>query len=86
MIKKLLKKVGMLKFDMLGLKTIDIVNDALWEVNKTGKVIDTNNLPLDDSKVYSEIFAKGKTDSVFQFESQGMKQMLKRFQPENFEI
>lgn len=83
--KKIAEKVGMLKFDMLGLKTIDIVNDALWEVNKTGKVIDTNNLPLDDSKVYSEIFAKGKTDSVFQFESQGMKQMLKRFQPENFE-
>ena len=76
---------GMLKFDMLGLKTVDIINDTLWEMNKAGVVIDTNHLPLDDAEVYKEIFAKGKTDSVFQFESQGMKQMLKRFKPENFE-
>ena len=76
---------GMLKFDMLGLKTVDIINDTLWEMNKSGVVIDTNHLPLDDAEVYKEIFAKGKTDSVFQFESQGMKQMLKRFKPENFE-
>lgn len=76
---------GMLKFDMLGLKTVDIINDTLWEMNKSGVVIDTNHLPLNDAEVYKEIFAKGKTDSVFQFESQGMKQMLKRFKPENFE-
>lgn len=79
------EEIGMLKFDMLGLKTIDIINDTLWEMNKSGVVMDTNQLPLDDAEVYANIFAKGKTDSVFQFESPGMKQMLKRFQPENFE-
>ena len=79
------EEIGMLKFDMLGLKTVDIINDTLWEANKSGVLMDTNNLPLDDAAVYSNIFASGKTDSVFQFESNGMKQMLKRFQPENFE-
>lgn len=79
------EEIGMLKFDMLGLKTVDIINDTLWEANKSGVLMDTNNLPLDDAAVYSNIFSAGKTDSVFQFESNGMKKMLKRFQPENFE-
>lgn len=79
------EEIGMLKFDMLGLKTVDIINDTLWEMYKSGVVMDTNKLPLDDEDVYREIFAKGKTDSVFQFESNGMKQMLKQFKPENFE-
>lgn len=79
------EEIGMLKFDMLGLKTVDIINDTLWEMNKSGVLMDTNALPLDDKEVYANIFAKGKTDSVFQFESSGMKQMLKRFQPESFE-
>lgn len=76
---------GMLKFDFLGLKTLDIINDCLWQLHREGISVRTEDIPLDDKKVLREIFAKGQTNSVFQFESQGMKQMLRRFRPETFE-
>lgn len=76
---------GMLKFDFLGLKTVDIINDCLWQLHKRGIDINVYDIPLDDLAVYLEIFSKGHTDSVFQFESDGMKQMLKRFGPTCFE-
>ena len=79
------EEAGMLKFDVLGLKTVDIINDCLWQLEKEGIHVDIYSIPLEDKKVYREIFAKGQTDSVFQFESSGMKQMLKRFKPECFE-
>lgn len=72
---------GMLKFDFLGLKTLDIMNDCLWQLHKEGISVDIYKIPLDDEAVYREIFAAGRTDSVFQFESSGMKAMLKRFGP-----
>ena len=77
---------GLLKMDFLGLKTLDIITETIKMVEKnTGKTVDPLNIPIDDTKVYKEIFQKGNTNSVFQFESSGMKAMLKRFKPENFE-
>lgn len=76
---------GMLKFDFLGLKTVDIINDCLWQLHSEGINVNVYDIPLDDADVYKEIFSKGRTDSVFQFESTGMKEMLKRFRPETFE-
>lgn len=77
---------GFLKFDFLGLKTLDIITDCVKMIEKnTGKIIDLNHLDLNDKKVYLEIFDKGKTTSVFQFESSGMKSMLTRFKPDTFE-
>jgi len=77
---------GLLKFDFLGLRTLDVITDTLRMITKrTGKIIDPLNIPLNDKEVYSKIFASGCTNSVFQFESTGMKQMLKRFRPDRFD-
>lgn len=77
---------GLLKFDFLGLKTLDILTGALRMIEQNhGIIIDPLKIDVEDPKVYAEIFALGKTNSVFQFESAGMKSMLKRFKPTSFE-
>ncbi len=77
---------GLLKFDFLGLKTLDIITEALKMIERnTGLIIDPYSINREDENVLSEIFAKAKTNAVFQFASNGMKQMLKRFKPSNFE-
>lgn len=78
---------GLLKMDFLGLKTLDIITETIRMIEKnTGSVIDVlKDVSLDDRNVYKEIFTKGNTNSVFQFESAGMKNMLQRFKPETFE-
>lgn len=77
---------GLLKFDFLGLKTLDIITECLKMIeNNTGKIIDPYKINLEDKKVLFSIFAEAKTNAVFQFSSNGMKQMLKRFKPSNFE-
>lgn len=77
---------GLLKMDFLGLKTLNIVTDAMRLIEKNcGKIIDPLKINLEDEHIYKEIFSKGLTNAVFQFESDGMKQMLKRFKPTCFE-
>ncbi len=76
---------GLLKFDFLGLKTLDIITETLRMIEGECGVIDPLQIPLDDKDVYREILSAGKTNSVFQFESDGMKAMLKKFRPETFE-
>lgn len=77
---------GFLKMDFLGLKTLDIISDTLVEIKKThGIKIDPLQIPLDDERVYKDILCAGRTNSVFQFESSGMKNMLQRFEPSCFE-
>ena len=77
---------GFLKFDFLGLITLDVITDTVRMIEeRTGEVLDLLNIDLNDERVYKEIFSVGKTNSVFQFESPGMKNMLKRFKPECFE-
>ncbi len=77
---------GLLKMDFLGLRTLDIITDTMRMILENhNEVIDPLKINLNDRDVYREIFSKGKTNSVFQFESSGMKAMLKRFRPESFE-
>ena len=84
--KEKVEENGLLKMDLLGLKTLDIITESIRNIEKTnGVTINPLELDVNDSEVYRNIFQKGNTNSVFQFESPGMKQMLKRFKPECFE-
>ena len=76
---------GLLKMDILGLNTLDCISDCLQMIEKYhGETIDMNSIPFEVA-VFREIFAEGRTNSVFQFESSGMKSMLQRFKPSSFE-
>lgn len=76
---------GLLKFDFLGLKNLDIENMCVNLVYKNhGVKIDLSNIPFEKA-VFKNIFAEGKTNGIFQFESAGMKKMLKEFKPDCIE-
>jgi DNA polymerase-3 subunit alpha len=76
--------LGLLKMDLLGLRNLTVIDDALELIRKeTSLVIDINNLPLDDGLTF-DVFKAGNTDGVFQFESPGMKDLLRRFRPGEF--
>ncbi len=78
---KYIESVGMLKMDFLGLKTLSIIKDAIENVQlSTGKLIDLSTISLEDKKTY-ELYAKGETTALFQFESAGMKKYLKELKP-----
>lgn len=78
------EEIGLLKIDFLGLKNLTIISNTVKEIyRETGKAIDLDKIPMDDADVYREIFSKANTNSVFQFESEGMKNMLKGFKPES---
>ncbi len=80
------EQMKMLKMDFLGLTNLDVISDTLSIVKETtGIMPDVRTLVPNDKKVYKDIFSTGNTDAVFQFESSGMKDMLKRFKPETFE-
>ncbi len=80
-----LEEKGFLKFDLLGLKNLDIITDTLHLILKhEGISIDINTIPFEE-EVFANIYAAGFTNSVFQFESEGMKKLLKRFKPNCFE-
>lgn len=81
----LLEKLGLLKMDFLGLRTLTVIRGAIEEIERNhGIKVDIDNLPMDDPAVY-EMVSQGKTDGVFQLESPGMKQFLRELQPKNFE-
>src|SRR6185295_20354736 len=75
-----LEKLALLKMDFLGLTTLTIIDDALKLIEKRGITLVIEQLPLDDPKTY-QIFSKGYTSGVFQFESEGMRDILRRYQP-----
>jgi len=76
---------GLLKMDFLGLSNLDIITDTLRRIKRNyNEVIDIENLP-EEPEVFAQIFASANTDSVFQFESGGMKDMLRQFQPNSME-
>jgi len=78
---KELDSAGILKMDFLGLRTLTIIRDAIDLVELTrGEKIDINEVPIDDSKTY-EMFSKGQTTGIFQFESAPMKEHLKNLKP-----
>lgn len=78
---------GLVKFDFLGLRNLTVIEDAIQNINKnrdSNDPLNISHVPLDDPKAYS-VFADANTTAVFQFESVGMKRMLKEARPSKFE-
>lgn len=74
--------IGLLKMDFLGLKTLTVLNETVRLIKlRKGIDIDTDKLPLDDTATY-ELFSRGETTGLFQFESDGMKENLKALKPD----
>jgi DNA polymerase-3 subunit alpha len=83
---KEIERVGLLKMDFLGLSTLTLLDDAVKHIKETtGQVVDLENLPLDDAKTYQTIFQTGQTHGVFQFESSGMRDTLRKAKPQCLE-
>ncbi len=81
-----LEKLGLLKMDFLGLTTLTIIDEALKLIQKyCGKTVVIEDIPLDDAETYAKIFSNGFTSGVFQFESSGMQDILRRYQPNRIE-
>jgi len=79
------ESAGLLKMDFLGIKTLTIIRDAINMIkNRRGISIDIENLPLDDTNTY-KLFQQGRTVTVFQFESDGMRKHLMALRPTEFE-
>src|ERR1700687_4199791 len=80
-----LERLGLLKMDFLGLTTLTVLNDAVRMVKQNrGVELDLETLPLDDPETY-KLFARGDTTAIFQFESHGMRDILRRYQPTRVE-
>jgi DNA polymerase-3 subunit alpha len=80
-----IEEIGLLKMDFLGLKTLTLIDDALASIDAvTGGRPDMDALLLDDPAVY-DLFCKARTAGVFQFESEGMRNILRRLKPDRFE-
>ncbi len=83
--KDVIEKMGLLKMDFLGLKTLTVIDDCLRSIERSGvEAPDFDSMGLDDPAVY-ELFRVGDTDGIFQFESSGMRDLLRTVQPERFE-
>ena len=79
------EKIGLLKMDFLALTTLTIIDDTLKMLKQyEGLDLNMDTVPLDDEKTY-ELFSAGLTDGVFQFESSGMKDILRKFKPSSIE-
>lgn len=77
--------VGMLKMDFLGLKTLSIIKDAVANIKESrGIEIEIDHIPMDDKATF-ELYSRGDTTGLFQFESPGMKKYLKELMPNRFE-
>jgi DNA polymerase-3 subunit alpha len=79
------EKIGLVKFDFLGLKTLTVIDQALKLIESgRGTVLDLTAIPLDDQETFS-MLAKGDTLGIFQLESSGMRDVLTKFKPSVFE-
>ena len=82
---KPIEEIGLLKMDFLGLRNLDVIEDCLSIIEEsTGQRPDMATLPLDDPKTY-EMMARGDSIGVFQFESDGMRDALRKVKPTEFE-
>lgn len=80
-----LEKIGLLKMDFLGLKTLTVIEETLKIIKRTKAIeVDIDKIPLDDKKTFS-LLSKGDTIGVFQLESRGMREILKKMKPSQFE-
>jgi len=81
-----IEKLGLLKMDFLGLTTLTILADALKLIQQTrGVSLSLEQIPLDDQLTYQKVFHTGLTSGVFQFESGGMRDVLRRYHPDSIE-
>ncbi|MBE9604953.1 DNA polymerase III subunit alpha [Acetobacteraceae bacterium H6797] len=81
---KYVESASLVKFDFLGLKTLTVIQRALQYLKEQDVEVDIDHLPLDDAKTY-QMLAKGDAAGVFQFESQGMRDVLRMMKPDRFE-
>ena len=82
---KEIERVGLLKMDFLGLSTLTLLHDAVAHILATeGKTLALDQMPLDDARTY-ELFGDGQTLGVFQFESSGMRETLRKAKPKRFD-
>lgn len=81
---KSLEAVGVLKMDFLGLRTLTVIDKTLRMLRRMGIEIDLDSIPLDDARTF-QIFSEGETTAIFQFESPGMREYLKKLKPQCLE-
>jgi len=78
-------KIGLIKFDFLGLKTLTVIDRTLKLINRAElKIADINEIALEDKDTY-DLLSSGETDGVFQLESSGMKELISKMNPENID-
>ncbi len=83
---KSIEKMGLLKMDFLGLTTLTVIDDALKLIQSTkGISLDLATIALDDAATYEQVFHRALTSGVFQFESSGMRDVLRRYKPTSVE-
>jgi DNA polymerase-3 subunit alpha len=83
---KAVEKLGLLKMDFLGLTTLTIIDDCLNLIEQGhGVRVELEKLPTDDKETYEKVFHSGLTSGVFQFESHGMRDVLRRYKPDTIE-
>jgi DNA polymerase-3 subunit alpha len=81
----IIEKLGLIKFDFLGLKTLTVIDNALNLIKAENREpLDIDAIPLDDPETYA-LLASGSTTGVFQLESSGMQSLMRRLRPETFE-
>jgi len=79
------ERMGLLKMDFLGLSTLTLIFDCIEEIKRTtGQQLDIDNVPLDDAKTY-QVFQEGATYGIFQFESSGMREILRKAKPQRLD-
>lgn len=83
--KKMIEEIGIVKYDLLGVKTLNIVKDAIREIGLSEWDIDINNSKFENDEKAFDIICNGNTDLVFQMESSGMKELAKKAKPRNME-
>ncbi len=79
-----IEELGLLKMDFLGLRNLTVIKDTETDIKKRNPEFSVENIPLDD-KATLDMMGEGLTEGVFQFESEGMKSVLRRFKPEGLE-
>ncbi len=80
----IIESLGLLKMDFLGLRTLTVIDDAVKILRQQGIPLDFAEVPLDDAETF-RIFSEGRTSGIFQFESRGMTDLLKRVKPSRFD-
>jgi DNA polymerase-3 subunit alpha len=83
---KAVEKMGLLKMDFLGLTTLTVIDDCLKLIKSNrGEIVEMAKVPLDDQETYEKVYHRALTSGVFQFESSGMRDVLRRYKPTSVE-